>query len=55
MLLPQINSKSCGDVIAFYYIWKNDSHYQVVKNRWERKNDPRTAKKSAADSKTKCA
>ncbi|KAL3668161.1 hypothetical protein V7S43_007024 [Phytophthora oleae] len=48
-----INSKSCGDVIAFYYIWKNDSHYQVVKNRWERKNEVRTTKKSPTDSKTK--
>ncbi|EGZ23625.1 hypothetical protein PHYSODRAFT_310883 [Phytophthora sojae] len=50
-----INSKSCGDVIAFYYIWKNDSHYQVVKNRWERKNETRTTKKTPADTKTKAA
>ncbi|KAG3176978.1 hypothetical protein PC128_g17056 [Phytophthora cactorum] len=50
-----IGSKSCGEVIAFYYVWKNDSHYQVVKNRWERKNEGRTLKKTLADSKTKCA
>ncbi|KAJ8546768.1 hypothetical protein ON010_g11467 [Phytophthora cinnamomi] len=50
-----IINKSCGDVIAFYYIWKNDSHYQVVKNRWERKNEARTTKKAPADSKTKAA
>ncbi|OWZ21220.1 hypothetical protein PHMEG_0004269 [Phytophthora megakarya] len=47
-----IRTKSCGDVVAFYYVWKNDSHYQVVKNRWERKND---TKKTPADTKTKCA
>ncbi|CAH0477795.1 unnamed protein product [Peronospora belbahrii] len=50
-----INSKSCGDVVAFYYIWKNDFHYQVVKNRWERKDEARLTKKSSADFNNKCA
>ncbi|ETI49364.1 hypothetical protein F442_06745 [Phytophthora nicotianae P10297] len=50
-----IGSKSSGDVIAFYYVWKNDSHYQVVKNRWERKDEGRTPKKTLADSKANCS
>ncbi|UIZ21344.1 hypothetical protein KXD40_001410 [Peronospora effusa] len=44
-----ISSKSCGDVVAFYYVWKNDSHYQVVKNRWERKDEARLTKNTSAD------
>ncbi|KAL4159968.1 hypothetical protein PRNP1_000540 [Phytophthora ramorum] len=54
LIADVIRSKSCGDVIAFYYIWKSDSHYQVVKNRWESKNDTRTTKKTPAISKSKC-
>ncbi|KAI9922747.1 hypothetical protein PsorP6_002688 [Peronosclerospora sorghi] len=48
-----IDNKSYGDVIAFYYVWKNDTHYQVVKNRWERKNEARSAKKSLVEGKSK--
>ncbi|CAI5736407.1 unnamed protein product [Peronospora farinosa] len=44
-----ISSKSCGDVVAFYYVWKNDSHYQVVKNRWERKDEAPLTKNTSAD------
>lgn len=48
-----IRRKSCGDVIAFYYLWKNDVHYQVVKHRWEGKNEGRATKKASANLKTK--
>jgi hypothetical protein len=35
----QIGSKTCRDVVAFYYVWKKDSYYQLVKNRWEKRNE----------------
>uniref|UniRef100_A0AAV1UHI9 SANT domain-containing protein n=1 Tax=Peronospora matthiolae TaxID=2874970 RepID=A0AAV1UHI9_9STRA len=47
--IADVTNKSCRDVVAFYYIWKNDSHYQVVKNRWERKNEADSTAKSPAD------
>lgn len=50
-----IGTKTCADVVAFYYIWKNDSHYQVVKNRWESKSEVRSTKKASATTKNKCA
>ncbi|CAI5730543.1 unnamed protein product [Hyaloperonospora brassicae] len=37
--IADVIKKSCKDVVAFYYVWKKDSHYQAVKNRWERKSE----------------
>lgn len=35
----QVGTKTCRDVITFYYVWKKDSYYQLVKNRWEKRNE----------------
>ena len=40
--------KSCKDVVAFYYVWKKDSHYQAVKNRWESKSEASSREVSPA-------
>ncbi|TYZ59776.1 hypothetical protein PybrP1_007659 [[Pythium] brassicae (nom. inval.)] len=29
-----IGTKTCREVVALYYVWKKDAHYQTVKNRW---------------------
>ncbi|KAF1330270.1 hypothetical protein FI667_g5451, partial [Globisporangium splendens] len=29
-----IETKTCREVVALYYIWKKDSHYQTIKSRW---------------------
>uniref|UniRef100_K3WK73 SANT domain-containing protein n=1 Tax=Globisporangium ultimum (strain ATCC 200006 / CBS 805.95 / DAOM BR144) TaxID=431595 RepID=K3WK73_GLOUD len=29
-----IETKTCREVIALYYIWKKDLHYQTIKSRW---------------------
>ncbi|KAJ0400234.1 hypothetical protein P43SY_006198 [Pythium insidiosum] len=44
-----IGTKTCKEVIAFYYLWKKDPYYQVVKSRWQ-KRDPSSKKKATAPS-----
>ncbi|DBA02378.1 TPA: hypothetical protein N0F65_007197 [Lagenidium giganteum] len=33
-----IRTKSCKEVISFYYLWKQDPYYEQLKRRWEKKN-----------------
>ncbi|CEG40039.1 hypothetical protein PHYSODRAFT_310883 [Plasmopara halstedii] len=52
-IAEQIHKKSCGEVIAFYYLWKSDVHYQVVKHRLGKKSEGRATKKTLPDTKSK--
>lgn len=40
-----VGTKTCREVIAFFYMWKKDPYYQVVKSRWEKKG-PSSKKKA---------
>jgi hypothetical protein len=49
-----VGTKSCREVIAFYYVWKKDPYYKVVKSRWE-KRDPFSKKKTTSTTATQAS